>query len=139
MTIQTCDAPVAKAKDSDSEDEESAVKTKPSRKILEVGNTTYYHFKLPRGINSISDLDSHPDIDCWGIKWRKLGIYWKEGHETIIRCSDSSTDFKYPEGEKEDWEVWSDDNEDNDSKAGSDENMDELFQDHPFDIQKLLI
>ena len=49
------DAPVAKAKDSDSEDEESAVKTKPSRKFLEVGNTTYYRFKLPRGINSISD------------------------------------------------------------------------------------
>lgn len=60
-------------------------------------------FKLPKilrddSIKTLEDLDKHPLINEWWIKWNVLNILWKDGTKTQIDGTEVDNDFKRPDG-----------------------------------------
>lgn len=63
--------------------------------------TVYQEFKLPKvlrddSVETLEDLDKHPLIKEWWIKWGCLNILWKDGTKTQINGTEVDHDFKRP-------------------------------------------
>ena len=59
-------------------------------------------FKLPKclrddSVQSLEDLNKHPLINEWWIKWGCLNIEWKDGTSTEIEGSEELHDYKRPD------------------------------------------